>query len=322
MSRKTMPRRSMLIYHLFVVSYLQIVLHFSTALADVTIVDGFKVPVGSFIVYPIFFTLLMFFYAVESSRRFAAICASALLTNLAIVTFICMLRYWSLTDIFPLAVSSAAIYKNLWGTSIVAVTLILAIISYQFFRESEGRIYLGIYYSILLPLLIDAFAFAIVLNYYENRGFWNTAICLTISNLFFSFFSSVIISRYIYQTKKHLLFVDPTSSSGVCRYFDFHFRRLSHAERLEPANRDTPRPDDIYLDLNAEGLAAQADVAWIDAQHNIGAFADYRGEYIAVVGKKLLGHHKSLTILRNEVSQATGYSPLRIVTTFIDLPTY
>lgn len=82
------------------------------------------------------------------------------------------------------------------------------------------------------------------------------------------------------------------------------------------------RPDDIYLELDAEGLAAQADVAWIDEEHNKGSFTAYLGEYIAVVGKQLLGHHKSLKVLRNQVSLATGHSPSRIVTTFIERPEY
>ncbi len=78
--------------------------------------------------------------------------------------------------------------------------------------------------------------------------------------------------------------------------------------------------NDIVLDLDFEGLAAQEDVAWIDDQYNLGALKAYRGEYIAVVGKQVLGHDKSLKALRNQVAGATGYSLSRIVTSFIDNP--
>lgn len=99
--------------------------------------------------------------------------------------------------------------------------------------------------------------------------------------------------------------VDPPSRSDASRW-----------------GNQNDRTDDIYLELDAEGLAAQADVAWIDEEHNKGSFTAYLGEYIAVVGKQLLGHHKSLKVLRNQVSQTTGHSPSRIVTTFIERPEY
>jgi len=81
-----------------------------------------------------------------------------------------------------------------------------------------------------------------------------------------------------------------------------------------------PTSGEIFLHLNAEGRAAQADVRWIDEQFNLGAFRDYYGEFVAVVGKKLLGHNKDLLLLREEVSHATGFSPSRIVTSFIEAP--
>jgi small subunit ribosomal protein S1 len=77
-------------------------------------------------------------------------------------------------------------------------------------------------------------------------------------------------------------------------------------------------PSDILLELNAEGLAAQADISWIDEQHNLGALHEFRGEYIAVVDKKILGHNRSLKKLREEVSNKTGFSGSRIVTSFIE----
>ncbi len=79
--------------------------------------------------------------------------------------------------------------------------------------------------------------------------------------------------------------------------------------------------EDIFLELDSEGLAAQADIAWIDDQYNAGAFTDYEGEHVAVVGKKLLGHHKRLKTLREEVSQSSGYPLSRIVISYIDRST-
>ena len=86
-------------------------------------------------------------------------------------------------------------------------------------------------------------------------------------------------------------------------------------------SHDTDVPSGVVLTLNQEGMAAQEDVAWIDEQYNLGALMAFRGEYIAVVGKTILGHHKSLKKLREDVSRETGHSPSRIVTTYVDLPT-
>lgn len=75
---------------------------------------------------------------------------------------------------------------------------------------------------------------------------------------------------------------------------------------------------DLFMVLNEEGRAALADEAWMEDQYNLGAFRPFRGEYVAVVEKKLLGHNKSLKKLREEVSKTTGYSIDRIVTIFIE----
>ena len=85
---------------------------------------------------------------------------------------------------------------------------------------------------------------------------------------------------------------------------------------------DSHQPDEIVLDLDADGMAAQADVAWIDDEFNRGNFANYRGEYIAVVGKRVLDHDKSLRALRAKVTQATDFPLSRIVTSFIDHPVH
>jgi len=95
------------------------------------------------------------------------------------------------------------------------------------------------------------------------------------------------------------------------------------AEGAVPRNGiDSPGADEIVLDLDDEGIAAQADVAWIDDEFNKGNFANYRGEYIAVVGKRVLGHDKSLWALRENVARTMGFPLGRIVTSFIDHPVH
>jgi hypothetical protein len=74
---------------------------------------------------------------------------------------------------------------------------------------------------------------------------------------------------------------------------------------------------DVFLDLNDEGRAAVADENWVDEQYNLGTFDEFKGQYIAVVNKKLLGHDKSLKKLRADVTAATGIPASRIVTTLI-----
>lgn len=85
----------------------------------------------------------------------------------------------------------------------------------------------------------------------------------------------------------------------------------------EPPQPTGAGPDELFLDLNDEGKAALADENWVDEQYNLGAFDEYRGRYIAVVGKKVLGHNKRLAALRAEVTAATGIPASRIVTCLI-----
>lgn len=78
-----------------------------------------------------------------------------------------------------------------------------------------------------------------------------------------------------------------------------------------------PAAGDLFMELDEEGQAALDDANWINEQYNSGGFDAYRGEYIAVVGKRVLGHSKSLFQLREDVTAATGIPASRIVTTLI-----
>ncbi len=78
-----------------------------------------------------------------------------------------------------------------------------------------------------------------------------------------------------------------------------------------------PAADDIFLDLDEEGKAALADENWVDEQYNLGTFDEFKGEYIAVVEKQVLGHNKNLKKLRTDVTAATGVAASRIITCLI-----
>jgi hypothetical protein len=74
---------------------------------------------------------------------------------------------------------------------------------------------------------------------------------------------------------------------------------------------------DLFLELNEEGQAALADANWVSEQYSLGTFDEYKGQYIAVVNKAVLGHNKRLKVLREEVTAATGIPASRIVTCLI-----
>lgn len=84
-----------------------------------------------------------------------------------------------------------------------------------------------------------------------------------------------------------------------------------------PTSDPDPAAGDLFMELDEEGQAALNDEVWIGEQYNLGGFDAYRGEYIAVVGKKVLGHSKNLFKLREDVTAATGIPASRIVTTLI-----
>ena len=78
----------------------------------------------------------------------------------------------------------------------------------------------------------------------------------------------------------------------------------------------TDPPDQQYLPDSWAPLLA--DLRWLDEQYNRGAFEAYRGEFIAVIERTLVGHHPSLPALREQVSRDTGHPVGRIVTSYVD----
>ncbi len=89
--------------------------------------------------------------------------------------------------------------------------------------------------------------------------------------------------------------------------------------KLKPEKAPTPEvePDNFLVDLDDEGRAALADEVWMNQEYNRGTFDEFGGEYIAVVGKKVLGHDRSLLKLREIVTAETGIPARRIVTTLV-----
>ncbi len=80
----------------------------------------------------------------------------------------------------------------------------------------------------------------------------------------------------------------------------------------------TDPPDQQYLpDCWAPLLA---DERWLNEQYNLGAFEAYRGEYVAAVERKLLGHGRSLRELRERLERETGFPASRIATVYVDEP--
>jgi len=86
-------------------------------------------------------------------------------------------------------------------------------------------------------------------------------------------------------------------------------------EDVERNQTHAPRWNLVFSEEFKEAIA---DDAWINDQFNAGALEAYSGEYIGVVGKKILGHNRDLDRLRDEVSKASGIRKGRIVTFFVD----
>lgn len=76
-------------------------------------------------------------------------------------------------------------------------------------------------------------------------------------------------------------------------------------------------PGDLVMEFDEEGLAALADENWVNEEYDKGTFDEFRGNYIAVVNKKVLGHGKNPHKLRELVSAETGIRANRIITTLI-----
>jgi hypothetical protein len=76
-------------------------------------------------------------------------------------------------------------------------------------------------------------------------------------------------------------------------------------------------PGDLVAELDEEGLAALADRQWISEHYSKGAFDEFRGQYIAVVNKTVLGHGKNRIQLIETVAAETGVPADRIITSLI-----
>ncbi len=76
-------------------------------------------------------------------------------------------------------------------------------------------------------------------------------------------------------------------------------------------------PGDLVADLDDQGKAALADANWVNEEYSKGTFDEFRGQYIAVVNKKVLGYGKNRLRLAESVAAETGIDADRIVTTLI-----
>ncbi len=76
-------------------------------------------------------------------------------------------------------------------------------------------------------------------------------------------------------------------------------------------------PDTLVVELSDEGKAALDDRRWVSRQLNLGTFDEFGGQYVAVVGKKVLGHDPDLLKLREVVTAETGIPVKRIVTRLV-----
>lgn len=65
-------------------------------------------------------------------------------------------------------------------------------------------------------------------------------------------------------------------------------------------------------------LARLADGEWIHTEFNAGRLDEYRGRYVAVVDRKVLGAGADLLVLRDTVAREHGVPPGRIVTDYVD----
>jgi hypothetical protein len=89
-------------------------------------------------------------------------------------------------------------------------------------------------------------------------------------------------------------------------------------ERIDDCGPGAPHYKIEQVEWSDEMKERLADRRWLNDQINDGAMDAYSGEFVAVVEKRMLGHHKNPHQLRKEVSESTGIPEERIVAIFVD----
>jgi hypothetical protein len=91
-------------------------------------------------------------------------------------------------------------------------------------------------------------------------------------------------------------------------------------QQTEAESTPTTPPDDgvDQLQLTPEGWGLLADKEWAYQEYNAGRWEPYRGEYIAIYRKRLVGHGPDLLKLREQVARETGVDPDRIAVIYLE----
>jgi hypothetical protein len=96
--------------------------------------------------------------------------------------------------------------------------------------------------------------------------------------------------------------------------------RDEDAERSDaapPAQQDTqPEPPAPGRSRRLPPQEVLDDWKWIDEESARGGFAAYRGQHIAVVGKRVVGHGNDTNALLREVAEALQVPLPRVVITY------
>lgn len=85
----------------------------------------------------------------------------------------------------------------------------------------------------------------------------------------------------------------------------------------DPPPEIEPDEEDVVLEFNEEGRQAMADWKWMNEQQRLGRLGEYAGNYIGVFNRAVVGHNKSLIILREEVERDQGIPPSRLATSYV-----
>lgn len=200
MAREPRPPRVIFAYSIAYVVYLQVALHFSTALEDAKNELIWEVPFGAYLLYPFFFTLLVVMHATESRRRFRSIVAAALLTNAALVTLSAVEQQYRPFQLPDAAVNASAIRSNVGGTVILVLTLAVTILLYPRFFAAPRPLAAAVYAGMVPALVLDAVLFAAVLCWDSpNFGavYPRIAGIIAASNLFVSAVSLGVMYRFL-----------------------------------------------------------------------------------------------------------------------------